>query len=207
MDNQIISFKPIEDLVQNEITDVKNILDEYYLNYDVLYHYLTKKSNTHICIYRIDNLLVGFYMIGIKIYKKQPIVHLGQLCVARNFESKKIGIKLLSFIKSIGFHEDSIFYATTSSFSAFKAANFVYNNVYPDLNGKTRQEAIDKLEVIKKMNCWDSDASSPHIFRKIAKISRYKDCQTKTKYLQHNLFDKYILNESEGDRIVLIINP
>ncbi len=199
------------------VNEISELLAPSYINTDTLLE--RELAHNKIIYFTRDtqNKLSSFFMTNYDEVNGKTVCYMGLLAVADNHKGKDLAGPILywhiqktkSLEKKLGY---SIWcWATTATTSVYQITKNFSKNVEPQFNGTYSNDGLDKCMQIKNHYNLNISSSHPFVIKEIAKGTQYsaKEKEHIYEYTQKRkfeLFNQLQVNESKGDRLILIID-
>jgi hypothetical protein len=200
----------IYELIEQSYEDPTALITREFEHCDTLY--LAENEN---------DILVAFFMVAWETVnvggEMLPTVYLGLSATSEDTKNTGIVRQLYSNFILVGARWEQstgrrlLLWGTTATPSAFYAAQTLFAEVQPDMEGRYSQEAAEiALHLHQRMGISARvDGAHPFVLRNIATNTRYSQkelarielIRTKKKF---RLFDDLRISERDGDRLLLI---
>jgi len=199
------------------IIEMKDILKPSYINPDSLIDRVIQQYDYILFSRNKEGILTSFFTTNFDKIDNEIICNLGLLAVRDAYKRSDLifpvvfrQIELLrQKQKEVG--KRILCWCTTASTSIFKATHFFYDDCQPRQNGSYDIEGLQTFEKIVKGYKIECNSSTPFVLRQYAHNTQYSQIEkeriSKIVLKKKNLFDNFQINESNGDRLVIVSYP
>lgn len=212
--------KQIKELTDSEITNIFVLAQAYYVEPTSVVDSELKRNNMIYLLKDSCNNILCFFMVAwhkFKIHSEErDIVYMGLTCTSQNHQEKKFSSRLLyNFtVDAYNYQQKNnqklLLYAKVASPIILLMLPKIYDNIQPDLDGNYNKKDKEVIESIKKAGGLDEFSSNhPYVLKGATANTKYS---TNEKVRQKefvfnsdiNTFEKLNIDESNGDRLLII---